>query len=194
MKKLFFALMLFSTMTFAHSVFGATTPDPNCGILSSNTSCYTPLAPIQDPKGGDVDTTNFPAYLQSLYRIGIGACFVLGVIMFTWAGIEYVVSESMNTKTDAKKRIMASLTGLAIALVSFILLQTINPALVNLKDIKQQLVPTPGLGAPAATPAATPATTPSPTKEEIQAAQQNSAIPASDVNSPNGPLGGTEYQ
>jgi hypothetical protein len=96
---------------------------------------YEPLSPIKGPDDKDVPTNSFSSYLQAIYRIGIGACFVLGVIMFTWAGIEYIVSESMDTKGDAKKRIIAALTGLAIALASYIILQTINPDLLIFSDL-----------------------------------------------------------
>lgn len=107
----------------------------NCGIFNSDASCYEPLAPIQGPDGEEIDGKDFPTYLQAIYRIGIGACFVLGVIMFTWAGIEYIVSESMTGKSEAKGRITAALTGLAIALVSYILLNTINPDLLKLQKL-----------------------------------------------------------
>jgi hypothetical protein len=116
------------------------TVSENCGLLNPSADCYTPLAPIKGPDGQEIDTKSFPAYLQAIYRVGIGACFVLGVIMFTWAGIEYIVSESMDTKSDAKKRITGALIGLAIALVSYILLNTINPALLQFTDIKKTTV------------------------------------------------------
>jgi len=114
-----------------------------CTTYDSRAVCYQQLAPIDDPAnpGKKIDTSSFSSYLQAIYRIGIGACFMLGVIMFTWAGIEYIVSESMNTKSDAKKRIAASLTGLAIALVSFILLQTINPKLLIIPDLNTAVSP-----------------------------------------------------
>ena len=105
---------------------------------TNDASNYQSLSPLTDPNGNLLDniaTNNFPAYLKSIYRIGIGACFVLGVIMFTWAGIEYIVSESMNTKADGKKRMQNALIGLAIALASYILLNTINPALVTLESL-----------------------------------------------------------
>jgi hypothetical protein len=111
------------------------TVSENCGPFDPSAGCYTPLAPIKDPNGSEIDTKSFPAYLQAIYRVGIGACFVLGVIMFTWAGIEYIVSEAMNTKEDAKKRMTGALIGLAIALVSYILLNTINPALLKFTNI-----------------------------------------------------------
>lgn len=135
MKKIFFILLLAICLIPSQTTVFAVTSNENCGILDSGSGCYQQLAPITDPNGKLVDTSSFPAYLQAIYRIGIGACFMLGVIMFTWAGIEYIVSESMNTKSDAKKRIVASLTGLAIALVSFILLQTINPKLLEFRNL-----------------------------------------------------------
>jgi len=110
------------------------------GITNSDVTCYEPLSPIIDPATGEkVVATNFPQYMQTIYRIGIGACFALGVIMFTWAGIEYIVSESFGVKSDAKKRMTNALIGLAIALASFIILQTINPDLLNLVDLKAKI-------------------------------------------------------
>lgn len=111
--------------------------------VAVDSSAYQQLAPITGPNGEAVDTTSLPSYLNAVYRIGIGICFALGVIMFTWAGIEYIVSESMNTKSDAKKRIAAALTGLAIALVSYILLNTINPDLLKLNNINATTPTTP---------------------------------------------------
>lgn len=99
---------------------------------------YVPISPITDPgTGGKIGTgSDLPNFLKTLYRIGIGLCFALGVIMFTIAGIEYLISESFSGKSDAKGRIIAALTGLAIALVSYILLRTINPELLNFSNLK----------------------------------------------------------
>ena len=121
-------------------------PNANCDFYDSRATCYQQLAPITDPgTGKDVNTLSFPTYLQGIYRIGIGACFVLGVIMFTWAGIEYIVSESMFGKSAAKSRITNALTGLAIALVSYILLYTINPDLLQFKSLDTTVKTTPVL-------------------------------------------------
>jgi len=104
---------------------------------SSASGGYQPLSPITGPDGTVLNgSTNFSGYLQAIYRIGIGLCFVLGVIMFTWAGIEYIVSESMNTKGDAKNRMTNALIGLAIALVSYILLNTINPDILTMQGFE----------------------------------------------------------
>lgn len=136
---------LVKARTAAGMPVSAVTPAPKptdenpCKTFTSTAGCYQQLAPIMDPSTNKaIDTTSFPTYLQAIYRIGIGLCFVLGVIMFTWAGIEYIVSEAMNSKADAKKRMSSALIGLAIVLVSYILLNTINPDLLKLQDINLQ--------------------------------------------------------
>jgi hypothetical protein len=138
MKKVFFTLLI----TFV-LLGGLTSLVPVQIVAADPAPTYTPLAPIKTPGGGEVPTNDFPAYLQAMYKIGIGACFVLGVIMFTWAGIEYIISESMNTKGDAKKRITAALIGLAIALLSYLLLYTINPNLLKIQDLSTQVSTSP---------------------------------------------------
>jgi hypothetical protein len=137
MKKILFMLLTTLVIVGGSTYFVSAQQDNSaCGLIDSRTKCYQQLSPITGPDNKSlVDTTSFSSYLQSAYRIGIGACFVLGVIMFTWAGIEYVVSESMNSKADGKARMTAALTGLAIALVSYILLYTINPDLLKFSDL-----------------------------------------------------------
>jgi amino acid transporter len=145
MKKTLFVLLITFTIIGGSASFIPLQTKAVCtDKTDSSAKCYESLAPLTDPATKkDVDTSSFPSYLQAMYRIGIGACFVLGVIMFTWAGIEYIVSESMNTKEDAKKRINAALIGLAIALVSYILLNTINPDLLKLQDLSTQVTTNP---------------------------------------------------
>lgn len=117
---------------------GVAVENANTAYTRVTENNYQTLSPITAPGGTameNVNTADFGGYLNSMYRIGIGLCFVLGVIMFTWAGIEYIISEAMDTKTDAKKRINAALIGLAIALASYIILQTINPDLLSLHSL-----------------------------------------------------------
>ncbi len=140
MKKVFALSIILFCLAPAFSLAAVTAKCTNAGGVTDvdgSAVCYEQLAPITDPGNNNqqVDTSSFPTYLQGMYRIGIGICFVLGVIMFTWAGIEYILSESVTKKSDAKSRISAALIGLAIALVSYILLQTINPDLLIFTDL-----------------------------------------------------------
>ena len=59
---------------------------------------------------------------------------VLAVIEIVVGGLQYALSESLFSKEDALDRIKMALLGLFIALVSWLILNTINPELVNLKD------------------------------------------------------------
>ena len=121
----------------------------NCSdIYDPHAECYTSISPIVDPLGTEINAKSSPTfYLQGIYRIGIGICFVLGVIMFTWAGIEYIITESISGKSDAKGRIISALTGLAIALASYILLYTINPDLLNMNSLQEvNVAPVSSLG------------------------------------------------
>jgi hypothetical protein len=136
------------------SSFASGTTDPGSNSDAGN---YQPLSPIVVPgvPGGpatQIDTNSLPQYLKAIYKIGIGICFVLGVVMFIWAGMEYILTESVASKSDAKGRVQAALTGLAIALISYLLLYTINPDLLKLEDLKPTAQPT------ASTPAPTPTT------------------------------------
>ena len=55
---------------------------------------------------------------------------VLAVFMITVGGFEYMLSGAMNTKEDAKKKMTDAVLGLILALITYLLLYTIDPNLV----------------------------------------------------------------
>lgn len=89
---------------------------------------------------GDVDPS---AYLVNLYNIGVGIAGVLAVVMLVIGGIEYISSAVIDTKAEAKKRIWAAIGGLLLALLSWLLLNTINPKFVT-SSLSLQQVTAPG--------------------------------------------------
>ncbi len=105
MKKIFLLAIIAFLLSSASFVFAADPGTPSdCtegagSLYNANPKCYQKLSPITDATGKEPDVSTFPKYLDSMYRIGIGACFALGVIMFTWAGIEYILSESVTKKS-----------------------------------------------------------------------------------------------
>ena len=56
---------------------------------------------------------------------------ILAVVVITYAGIEYMVSEAVSSKEAAKKRIWSALSGLLLAFLSYLILYTLNPDLVT---------------------------------------------------------------
>lgn len=105
---------------------------------------YTLLAPIGAFK---VAPDNIGDYFNTIFLIAIGLCGALAVIMIVIGGIQYMGDESIFGKTEAKSRIKSAILGLLIALGSYALLRTINPALlggnINIKQVSAAIEDTP---------------------------------------------------
>ena len=72
------------------------------------------------------------SYLQGLFQLAVAIAGVLAVLMIVIGGLEYLLSEAFTSKADAIKRIQAALWGLIIILASVVILNTINPDLLNI--------------------------------------------------------------
>lgn len=75
-------------------------------------------------------------YLNVIYLLVIGLGALLAVIKISLAGVKYAMSDIVTNKAEAKKDIEGALLGLAIILLPYIVLTTINPNLVNLDILK----------------------------------------------------------
>ncbi len=81
-------------------------------------------------------------YISALYKYAIVVAGVLSVIMIIISGILWITAGgSSESITSAKKRIGGALIGLLIAVTSYTLLFTINPDLVNFRNLKVQIIP-----------------------------------------------------
>lgn len=76
-------------------------------------------------------TPSLGVYLQNMFNIGLGVAGVLAVIMITIGGVLYMTTEAVGGKSSAKSIINNAVLGLVLALASFLLLKTINPAFIN---------------------------------------------------------------
>lgn len=100
---------------------------------------YTLLAPISGPQGSGVTELNtvsgeggFSRYVKTVFRIVVGMAGIITVVILIFAGIEYTVSGANEAlRSSAKKRMEEALTGLILALAGYLILQTINPSLVD---------------------------------------------------------------
>ncbi len=76
-----------------------------------------------------------PEYINYLFIFGLGAIAVLALGMMMYGGIQYILAAgNVATKLEAKETITQALIGLGLLLISYLLLKTINPDLVNLKN------------------------------------------------------------
>ena len=117
-------------LCFFSALYNTTTAD----------TTYTLLEPLIVPGDAPIkETANIGVYLEGIFKLGIGIASVLAVLMITIGGLQYMTSDKVQLITDAKTTIVSALWGLVLVLASFLLLQTINPNLVNfslnLKDV-----------------------------------------------------------
>ena len=81
-------------------------------------------------------------YLNMAITIFIGICAILAVIMIVVGGLEYMTSELVSSKESGKSKITQAILGLLLALSAWIVLNQINPELLNadLKNLTTQTV------------------------------------------------------
>lgn len=84
--------------------------------------------------GGQKKFAHLGEFIQVLYGYAITAAGILSVLMLIVAGFTWTTSGGNAERIgSAKKRIAGSLMGLLLAVLSYSLLNTLNPALVNLR-------------------------------------------------------------
>ena len=138
-----FSLFLSFSSISLEKVSAVTGIAPGKDAPTANTS-YKLLAPI----GGFTElttSTNIGEYFNIMIRIAIGLCAVLAVIMIVIGGIQYMGNESIFGKSEAKGQITKAIFGLIIALGSYALLNTVDPALLggnglNVKAVSAEII------------------------------------------------------
>ena len=96
---------------------------------------YTLLQPLPR-EGTDLsENVTLKQYLTWAFRFVLALAGFLVVMMIVIGGVEYIISgASEASRSDAKKRINNAISGLVLALVSYLVLYTINPSLVDFKN------------------------------------------------------------
>ncbi len=122
--------------------------DPISGYPTPLTKCpqgqYCLLEPLpniqgvtQDKNCISVDKTairciNFSTFVSYAFKFMIALAVFLATVSIIYGGFEYMLSEVPFIKTEGKSRITKALYGLAAALISYVILQTIDPRLVQI--------------------------------------------------------------
>ena len=125
-----------STTGFGPNAYGCSTTTDVAGRNLSY--CMLAPLPIVD-KDGKIDPTgkldvsmHFGDYLKGVIKLIMGLIMVFAVLMCIVGGIEYMSTVQVGEKEGAKARILNALGGVVLALSSYIILNTINPKLVDL--------------------------------------------------------------
>ncbi|HBH71826.1 MAG TPA: hypothetical protein DDX26_03150 [Candidatus Yonathbacteria bacterium] len=95
---------------------------------------YTPLAPLPGTFTGATgsETTNLSTYLGGMLKLLIALGAGVSILVAIIGGTQYVVAGiAPSAKQDAKERILNALIGLTLVLTSYLILNSINPGLVQ---------------------------------------------------------------
>jgi hypothetical protein len=123
--------------------YGAADVDAKDGFLSLESPCNQEgygkclpagVAKTQIKFGGQSQFSDIGEFILVNYNYVLGIAGILAAIMIVIAGAQYVTSGGNSEAIgSAKKRIGGALVGMLIAYLSYVILNTINPALVNLR-------------------------------------------------------------
>jgi hypothetical protein len=120
---------------------------------------YEPLAPIE--ANGITLRTELADFIIDVFRLAIAVSAALAVVMIIVGGIQYMSTDSWSGKKDGQRRINNALIGLLLVMVSYLILYTINPAIVDIASLRDNLaggtgVPPTGTPPPPAGPRVVP--------------------------------------
>lgn len=114
-------LTLIPALAFA----GPTTPTGETGFYS--------IVPLPDlPITAD---TSLVDYINAVFRLAISGAAILGVLMIMYGGFEYMTKE-VTGKKDGRDRIRSAVLGLVLLLASWLILNVINPDILNLNFLR----------------------------------------------------------
>ena len=100
---------------------------------------YELIVPFtDDPTAGAAGPAD---YIKTIYTYSLGFGALLAMAMIVIGAIQYTLSEAIPSKEDARGRILNAIWGLVLLLSATLILQTINPDLTTLKELKLEPVP-----------------------------------------------------
>lgn len=146
MKKLFLLpIIIILFLATANAVFAEeqTVDEIQQMISQPRTSIQIPGLQFSEPQAVEENGSIYlylpfiGEYLAAVYKWAVVAIGILAVIRLMLAGFGWLISGGSSEKiTMERKKISQAIIGLLIAIGSYILLYTINPALVEFKSLK----------------------------------------------------------
>ncbi len=99
---------------------------------------YAPLSDLPG-LGGEDSPQSIGEFINIIFRLSIGLGSVLAVLMIVIGGAQYMSTDAFSGKSQGRERITYALMGLGLLLISFLVLRTINPELVDLNVTVQNV-------------------------------------------------------
>lgn len=92
---------------------------------------YQTLSPLSDAQK-KVDLKDPKTYFTNMFSVLVSIISILAVIRLMLCGFQYMTSEAISSKEEAKKCIWTIIGGIFLLLLSYLILTTINKDLITL--------------------------------------------------------------
>jgi hypothetical protein len=143
-KTVFFVVGVLAVCccTAPHTSFAQTSGAPNCNQTYSSgfipLACYSNSPLIQQAFS---DPNGLPGYINSVFTIVVSIGAILAVLRIAYGGYLYMGSADMwGNKQQAKEVISDAVIGLLLLLAIYLILNQINPNLLNL-NVRNDITP-----------------------------------------------------
>lgn len=145
MRYLFASIIIVMLFPFLAPTVCLAADDEPVEIVEPKINIPIPTLPsltkVEAKAGKNISIPWIAEYIIAIYRYLVIIGAVVATLLIMVGGIMYLLAGGMPSNVDkAKGIIMNALAGLAILLFSHLLLEIINPNLVNLKSIEIQTV------------------------------------------------------
>jgi hypothetical protein len=101
-------------------------------IIYAEAVNFVPLE-TSSPWAKSIDPNKPAEFFQSVFNTGLAIAATLAVVMIMYGGVKYMTTDAWNNKEEAKEIIQNAVYGLVLALVSYLILYTINPDILNVR-------------------------------------------------------------
>ncbi len=112
---------------------------PTSFILAQSLK-YEPLIGIPGLGNGELD---FGKYINALYALSISVAALMAVIKIIIAGVKYMLTDIVTSKSDAINDIRSSILGLIVVISAVLILTVINPQLAKTEIFLDPVTTTP---------------------------------------------------
>lgn len=101
---------------------------------------FQPIVSVPLPTGGAVDAqTTLTDYLNGIFVLTIAVATILGVVMITFDGVRYMTSDAIGTKKAAIEGLQGAAIGLILLLLAYVILNIINPQILNIQSLSDNI-------------------------------------------------------
>ncbi|MFA5106746.1 MAG: pilin [Patescibacteria group bacterium] len=138
-QRWFGVLMLISLVTMMVLMFAA--PHVAFGADPETNPCGKGKVKLNVKLGTTECISDITQYTKIFYNLFIGVIGIFAAVMIMYAGFQWISASGNSQKIErAKDSFTSAIIGVVIALISYVLLNLINPMIVNLQPIALETI------------------------------------------------------